>query len=97
MRSAQEFFTPNRGLLNKAILGAAVAIIGLGGVSSSADAVPRKVKRECRGDYKSLCPRYRIGTSRMRACMRSNGSQLSWGCYQALKDAGYVRGRRRRR
>lgn len=65
-------------------------------VPTSAEAVPRKVKRECRSDYKRLCPRYEIGTSRMRSCMRANGSQLSWGCYEALRDHGYVRGGRRR-
>lgn len=56
-------------------------------------AVPSKVKRECRADYKSFCPSYKVGTSTMRSCMRSNGRQLSWGCYQALKDHGYVKGR----
>ncbi len=60
-----------------------------------ANAVPRKVRRECKSDYKSLCPHYRVGTSRMRACMRSKGRQLSWGCYKALKDYGYVSSRKR--
>jgi hypothetical protein len=63
------------------------------GVSQTANAVPRKLKRECRSDYKSLCSHYKVGMSRMRSCMRSNGSQLSWRCYQALKDHGYVSGR----
>ncbi len=84
-----------------AALAAAVGLSGIAITFDSADAVPRRVKRECRSDYKSLCPHYRVGTSRMRSCMRSKGSQLSWGCYQALKDHGYVRrgsrrGRRRR-
>jgi hypothetical protein len=60
-------------------------------LAPAASAVPSQVKRECRDDYKRFCPRYKVGTSRMRSCMRSNGSQLSWGCYQALKDHGYVR------
>jgi hypothetical protein len=55
-----------------------------------AQAVPRRVRNACRNDYKSLCPRYKIGTSQMRNCMRANGSQLSWGCYEALRDHGYV-------
>ncbi len=84
--------------LSKAVLAMAVAIMAYGITASAAGAVPRKVKRMCKRDYKSLCPRYRAGTSRMRSCMRSKGSQLSWSCYQALKDAGYVRrGRKRRR
>ena len=57
-------------------------------------AVPSKVKRECRDDYRSFCPAYKIGTAKMRSCMRANGRQLSWGCYEALRDAGYVKGRR---
>lgn len=63
--------------------------------SDGAEAVPRKVRKACRNDYKTLCPHYRAGTSRMRSCMRANGSQLSWRCYQALSDYGYVDGRRR--
>jgi len=55
-----------------------------------AQAVPRRVRNACRNDYKSLCPRYKIGTSQMRNCIRANGSQLSWGCYEALRDHGYV-------
>ena len=57
-------------------------------------AVPNKVKRECRDDYRTFCPGYKIGTAKMRSCMRANGRQLSWGCYESLRDAGYVKGRR---
>ena len=66
----------------------------LSNLGLEAYAVPRKLKRECKSDYKTFCPRYKVGTSRMRSCMRSNGRQLSWSCYQALKDHGYVKGRR---
>jgi|GEM_PF-5732939 len=95
-----------RKLLSVAFLAVMLSggMIGLMAVTSNqAEAVPRKVKRACKLDYKRLCPRYRSGTSRMRSCMRSHGGQLSWNCYQALKDYGYVRrsrgrkGRRRRR
>lgn len=75
----------------------AVAVLaGLFGamtLAPDAGAVPAKVKRECRDDYKRFCPRYKVGTSRMQSCMRSSGSQLSWGCYEALRDHGYVRRR----
>lgn len=73
--------------------GLTVTAIALTGISEPAGAVPAKLKRECRDDYKSFCPRYKVGTSKMRSCMRSNGRQLSWGCYQALKDHGYVKRR----
>ena len=79
--------------LARVVFGLGIAIMAFGFAVESANAVPRKVKRECRGDYKSLCPRYKAGTSRMRSCMRAKGRQLSWGCYQALKDYGYVKSR----
>ncbi|MCB1510572.1 MAG: hypothetical protein KDJ36_06680 [Hyphomicrobiaceae bacterium] len=79
-----------------ALPGATVtASLGLAIVTAEpAHAVPRRVRRACRNDYKSLCPRYKIGTSRMRSCMRANGNSLSWRCYEALRDHGYVDGRR---
>lgn len=97
MRSVERKFFGNRTPWSRMIFGAAVAFMTVGFVADTANAVPRKVKRACKVDYKSLCPRYKIGTSRMRSCMRSKGRQLSWGCYQALKDAGYVRSRKRGR
>lgn len=97
MRHAARKMSGSRSIWARGSLGLAVAIMAVGFIAPSADAVPRKVKRACKGDYKSLCPRYRVGTSRMRSCMRSKGRQLSWDCYQALKDAGYVRRGRRRR
>ena len=72
-----------------------VASLVIGGrVASPAQAVPNTVQRECRDDYRSFCPAYKVGTAKMRSCMRANGRQLSWGCYEALRDAGYVKGRR---
>lgn len=61
-----------------------------------AEAVPRRVRRACRRDYKRLCPRYRAGTARMRNCMYAHGSEISYRCYEALSDYGYVDGRKRR-
>ena len=75
----------------KLTLVAFVAALGLAWGAPSAGAVPGKVKRACKIDYKSLCPHYRAGTSRMRSCMRAKGSQLSWNCYEALRDHGYVK------
>ena len=72
-----------------------VMVVLLTGLALNAYAVPKKLKRECRSDYKTFCPSYKVGTSRMRTCMRSNGRQLSWSCYQTLKDYGYVKGRHR--
>ena len=88
MRNSIKWAEMSRGFGSRAVLAVAAAMIAMGGIAGSADAVPRKVKRECRDDYKQFCPSYKVGTSRMRSCMRSNGRQLSWSCYQALKDAG---------
>ena len=97
MRSVEKKIFGVKRPWGRMILGVAVAFLTIGLVADAANAVPRKVKRACKGDYKSLCPHYKIGTSRMRACMRSKGRQLSWSCYQSLKDAGYVRSRKRGR
>ncbi|MEL6872294.1 MAG: hypothetical protein AAFO62_05780 [Pseudomonadota bacterium] len=58
--------------------------------ATKAEAVPKRVRRWCKRDYKRLCPRYRAGTSRMRACMRAKRNYLSAICKKALIDAGYA-------
>jgi len=63
---------------------------------SPAEAYPSKVRRACRTDYKRLCPRYKVGSSKMRSCMRSKVGQISPRCYDTLVRYGYgKRGRRR--
>ncbi len=63
---------------------------------SPAEAYPRKVRRACRTDYRRLCPRYKVGSSKMRSCMRSKVGQISPRCYDTLVRHGYgKRGRRR--
>lgn len=74
-------------------IGLIFSFVAIGTPTDAIAAVSGKLKRECRADYKTFCPAYKVGTSSMRSCMRSNGRQLSWGCYQALKDHGYVKGR----
>lgn len=76
-----------RSVLARVTLGAVILPLCV----AHAAAVPAKLKRECKSDYKTFCPKYKVGTSAMRSCMRSNGRQLSWGCYQTLKDFGYVK------
>ena len=48
------------------------------------------VKKACKGDYKRLCPGYKIGSTQLRACMEAKQSDISWGCVQALIDSGEV-------
>ena len=66
-----------------------------------ADAVPRSVRKACKFDYKRLCPKYRIGSARMRSCMRNSVGGMSPRCYNRLVEfyggKRKFRGKRRRR
>lgn len=57
---------------------------------ASAKKVTDRVKVACSGDYKRFCKRYKVGTTKLRQCMRSNGKRLSRVCVEALVDAGEV-------
>ena len=69
--------------------------------ATPADAVPRSVRKACKHDYKRLCPRYRIGSARMRSCMRNSVGGMSPRCYNRLVEfyggKRKFRGKRRRR
>ncbi len=80
-------------------IGALVVSALLLGSYAPAEAVPRAVRRACKGDYKRICPHYRSGTAKMRSCMRANVGQISPRCYNTLLRYGYggSRGKRRRR
>lgn len=55
-----------------------------------AEAVSPKVKKSCAGDYKRLCPRYKVGSAQLRACMEAKASEISSACITALIDSGEV-------
>ena len=57
---------------------------------SPANAVSAKVKKACVGDYKRLCPSYKVGSPQLRACMEAKQSEISSKCVQALIDSGEV-------
>ncbi len=59
-----------------------------------AHAVSAKVKKSCAGDYKRLCPRYKVGSAQLRACMEAKQGEISSKCVQALIDSGEVNRRR---
>lgn len=59
-----------------------------------ASAVSAKVKKACAGDYKRLCPRYKVGSAQLRACMEAKQAEISSKCVQALIDSGEVYRRR---
>jgi hypothetical protein len=57
---------------------------------ASAQAVNKKVKAACTGDYKRLCPSYKVGTPQLRACMEANSGSISSRCIDALIDTGEI-------
>lgn len=57
----------------------------------NAKPVSDAVKVACSSDYKRFCKSYKIGTSKLRQCMRANGRKLSRVCVDALVEAGEVK------
>lgn len=83
----------DNGIKTMRILVAAVltASLILPVTTTSADAIPRLVRIWCKKDYKRFCPRYKVNSARMRACMSANRNHLSPVCKKALIDTGYAR------
>ena len=69
------------------LIGAFAAFCAAAG---AAHAVSDKVKKACVGDYKRLCPSYKVGSSALRACMEAKQAEISSKCVQALIDSGEV-------
>lgn len=57
---------------------------------ASAKKVSDRVKVACSGDYDRFCGAYKVGSTKLRQCMRSNGKRLSRVCVEALVDAGEI-------
>jgi len=64
--------------------------LGLPTNDAEARKVSDRVKVACSGDYDRFCSRYKVGSTKLRQCMRSNGKRLSRVCIEALVDAGEV-------
>jgi hypothetical protein len=80
-----------QGRTAKAIAMAAVALFALAATGAPASAaITGKVKKACAGDYKRLCPSYKVGSAQLRACMEAKQFEISSGCVSALIDAGEV-------
>ncbi len=58
--------------------------------TTDANAYSRRVKSACKGDFYRFCPSYKIGSSKLRSCMRSAGGNISRRCVDALANAGEV-------
>ena len=68
----------------------AAVLLAAGSVDTPSHAVSAKVKQSCKGDYKRLCPKYKVGSPQLRACMEAKQYELSSGCVDALIDSGEV-------
>lgn len=58
--------------------------------ASQADAYSSRVKRACKSDFYRFCPSYKVGSAKLRNCMRSAGGNISRRCINALADAGHI-------
>lgn len=59
-------------------------------LGSPAHAVSAQVKKACQGDYKRLCPTYKVGSPQLRACMEAKQAEISSRCVDALIASGEV-------
>lgn len=78
------------------ILAAGLAT-GVAFAPTEAAAVSKSVQRKCNGDYKRLCPGYKVDSDALRACMRTQHRAISNSCMNALVDAGEAPSSARRR
>ena len=67
------------------------AAAALAATAGSASAYSSRVKSACKSDFYRFCPAYSVGSSQLRACMRSAGGNVSRRCIDALADSGEVK------
>jgi hypothetical protein len=69
-----------------------VLAVGSGVLTAAgeANAYSSRVKSACKSDFYKFCPSYKLDSSQLRACMRSNGGGLSSRCLDALADSGEI-------
>lgn len=58
--------------------------------ADQANAYSGRVKRACKTDFYRFCPSYKIGSSKLRTCMRAAGGNISRRCIDALANAGEI-------
>ena len=86
-----------RSTVTAAGFGMLAIAVAVGIAPSPAQAVSTKVEKAYKGDYKRLCPSYKVGSSQLRACMEAKQADISSACIDALIDSGEVDRRRARR
>ncbi len=69
---------------------AVVGIAALAATAGSAAAYSSRVKSACKSDFYRFCPAYSVGSSQLKACMRSAGGNVSRRCIDALADSGEI-------
>ena len=72
---------------------ACVVVVGLAVLAATAGgaaAYSARVKSACKSDFYRFCPAYSVGSSELRACMRSAGGNVSRSCIDALADSGEI-------
>lgn len=56
--------------------------------STSAFAVSEAVKNACDSDYVAYCSQHKIGSTALRACMKSHRHMLMSSCLKAISKSG---------
>ena len=56
--------------------------------STSALAVSESVKKACDSDYVAYCSQHKIGSTALRACMKSHKHMLLSSCLSAISKSG---------
>jgi hypothetical protein len=88
--SKSKSLNTNAGRIVRALAVTAMAGAAALAMTDAALAYSAKVTSACKSDFKRFCPSYKIGTSELRACMRSAGGNLSTRCIDALADTGEI-------
>lgn len=69
---------------------ALTAIVLSAAATSQASATSMRVRWACASDYLRYCSQHPEEGAAVRRCMSDHGQKLSWGCINALVDAGEV-------
>lgn len=58
--------------------------------ASSAFAVSQVVRQSCASDYAAYCSQYKVGTAKLRSCMKQHSHMLKAECIKALGHSNEV-------
>lgn len=69
---------------------AILAAVTLALSASSALAVSQAVRQACSSDYAAYCSNYKVGTAKLRSCMKQHSHMLNAECIKALGHSNEV-------